>query len=45
MSNPTEQPIDPDKMGVWCDVCEIEIIGYHNWEKHLESTQHITKLS
>ena len=39
MSNPTEQPVDPDEMGVWCDMCKIEITDYHNWEKHLKSTK------
>jgi len=44
MSNSTEQPIDPDKLGVWCDICQIRLIGFSNWEKHLISEEHRSKL-
>ena len=44
MSNPTEQPIDPDKQGVYCDVCEMEVFGIKNWQNHLDSKEHKSKL-
>ncbi len=44
MSNPTEQPIDPDKMITWCDVCKIEIIGINDWQIHLDSQIHKSRL-
>ena len=40
MSNPTEQPIDPDKMESWCEVCQQSVVGYANWQKHLDSESH-----
>ncbi len=44
MSNPTEQPIDPDKLVIWCDVCQIEVVGYDDWQVHLDSKRHNSKL-
>ncbi len=35
-----EQPIDPDKVTSWCEICKIEVIGYSNWIRHLESVEH-----
>lgn len=45
MSNPTEQPINPDKMIIWCDSCKTEIIGFEDWEIHLTSKRHLSKMN
>ena len=45
MSSPTETPIDPDKMSTWCALCQVEIYGLDNWQKHVDSYDHQSKIS
>ena len=44
MSNSTETPIDPNKVGTWCILCQVEIYGLENWQKHLDSSKHQSKI-
>ncbi len=45
MSSPTDVPINPDKMSTWCELCQIAIYGLENWQKHLDSKEHQSKIS
>lgn len=45
MSNPTEQPIDPERMTIRCEICKEEIIGYMEWDIYLDSKYHKSKLA
>lgn len=44
MSNPTEQPINPNKMAIRCELCKEEIVGYDEWEMHLMSNRHLSRI-